>query len=155
MYKSFENIIKEHGDAVYRYALACTKDTHLSEDIFQDTFLLLLEKKPKFTHKNQLRVWLIRTARYIIIKHRRKAESTRTQPLDTVTVQHTDTSTLELYELMDMLSDTLKEAALLYYIEDMSVKDISKALEISVSAVKVRLKRAREALKNILEEDKV
>ena len=42
---------------------------------------------------------------------------------------------------------------MLFYIEDMSIKDISEILKISTSAVKTRLSRARDMLKKIYEEE--
>ncbi len=153
MNQNFEKILNEHGPSVYRLALSRLKNPDKATDIYQETFLLLLEKKPNFKHKNQLRVWLIRTTQNLILREWRLCENTRTSPLDDITISTTDSSTAELYNLMEQLTEKLKVPALLYYIEDMSVNDISKSLGISISAVKTRLARARKALKDILEEE--
>lgn len=153
MHEGFEKILDEFGPSVYRMAMARTGDPEKSADIYQDTFLLLLEKQPSFRHKNQLRVWLMRTAHYFILKEYCKPENTHTQPLDGITVVHTDELAFELYDLLSTLPESLRDAAVLFYIEDMSIKDISKILGLSVSAVKSRLMRARGALKTVLKEE--
>jgi RNA polymerase sigma-70 factor (ECF subfamily) len=53
--------------------------------------------------------------------------------------------------LVNELDDEFRTAVLLFYYEDMSLKEISKALNISVGTVKSRLSRARQKLKAAIE----
>jgi len=53
---------------------------------------------------------------------------------------------IELFDIIDELDDQLRTIVTLFYIEDMSVKDISNVLEISEGTVKSRLFRARKQL---------
>jgi RNA polymerase sigma-70 factor (ECF subfamily) len=70
---------------------------------------------------------------------------------DLVSESYSDESR-ELLEAVMHLSEKEKTAILLYYFEDLSVEEISKALSITKSAVKMRLKRGREELKTMLSE---
>ena len=150
MSDSFEKIMDEFGPSIYRLALSRTGDREKSADIYQDTFLLLLEKEPVFRHKNQLRIWLMRTAVNLI---KRVHSEKSTLPLDDITLTHTDTLEFELYDTVSSLPETLRDAAMMFYIEDMSIKDISKVLGVSVPAVKSRLSRARKILRISFKED--
>jgi len=51
------------------------------------------------------------------------------------------------------LPETLRDVTVLFYIEDMSTKDIARTLSLSVSTVKVRLNRARNLLEKIYKEE--
>ena len=58
-----------------------------------------------------------------------------------------------MLEDINRLNEKYKSVFQLFYLEDLKVAQISKILNISESAVKTRLKRAREILKQILLED--
>lgn len=153
--KMFSEIMKEFGPAVYHLALSFTGDIELANDIYQQTFLLLLEKKPTFTCRVQLKVWLLRCARKISASELRRAENRRTVPLDGIIEQPAviDACSSEFYDFLCVLSPKYRQVTVLFYIEDMSVKDIASVLSISVSAVKTRLARARSELKKIYKEE--
>ena len=65
----------------------------------------------------------------------------------------TDKTAFELLDLLEGLSEALREVTVLFYVEDMSVDDIARVLGISRSAVKTRLFRAREALEKMYKEE--
>ena len=116
--------------------------------------MLLLEKKPKFTHRAQLNVWLMRCARKTAAAERRRADNSRTVSLNDAGEQgEYDAGCAELYDYLSVLKEKYREVTVLFYIEDMSIKDISEILKISTSAVKTRLSRARDMLKKIYEEE--
>lgn len=152
--EAFEKIVLEFGPSVYRAALSKTGDVHTAQDVFQQVFLLLCEKRPTFACREQLKVWLIRSSYKLAAAERRKFDNTKTVPLETaVPLQSHDSLTFEFYELVLSLPETLRDVTVLFYIEDMSIKDISKTLSLSVSAVKARLTRARAHLEKIYKEE--
>ena len=59
----------------------------------------------------------------------------------------------ELVELIENLAPKYKDILLLFYFAECSLQEISEALHIPVNTVKTRLKRAREQLKGLLEEE--
>lgn len=146
-------IVDEFGPSVYRLALSRTGNPDLSADVYQQTFLLLLEKKPKFSHKIQLKVWLLRSARKLLTTELRKTDNNHI-PLENApekTVQ--PSSEIEFLDLVSTLDEPYREVTVLFYIEDMQIKDIAKTLDISVSLVKTRLHRARAQLEKYYKED--
>ena len=113
--------------------------------------LLLLEKRPRFSYREQLLTWLLRTARKVASYEHRKNNSTTLNDIAPPPV--TDKTAFELLDLLEGLSEALREVTVLFYVEDMSVDDIARVLGISRSAVKTRLFRAREALEKMYKEE--
>lgn len=152
--RAFDKIVAELGPCVYRTALAKTGDTELAQDIYQQTFLLLYEKQPSFNYREQLQVWLIRTACKLASGMRRKYDSSKTVSLDSIEPPSTgDDLSFEFLDMLSRLPDILRDVTVLYYIEDMPVADVARALSLSQSAVKVRLHRARAILEKIYKEE--
>lgn len=140
-------LVGEFSPLIYRFALTKTGNTDLAQDIAQQTFLILFEKKPRFDSQDAMRVWLVRTAQNLISNERKQHRNTKTVLTEDITqIAWQDESLFELKELLNTLPDILRECTVLYYIEDMQTSDIAKALGISHSNVKIRLKRARDIL---------
>ena len=150
----FNKIFEGFGQPIYRLCVARTGDAELSHDIVQQVFLILYKKKPIFSDEAALRVWLIRCALKLIANERKRAENKRTEPLEGEGIQSKcDSLEFELYDLCESLPKTLRDVTVLYYIEDMSVEETSRALSLSKSAVKSRLLRARKLLSKIYKEE--
>lgn len=154
MVHELENILKTYGPTVYRIALSRTGNPDTAQDIYQSTFLLLLEKKPRFKNTAQLRTYLIRTAIKLSASHRRRFDNSKTVPLDDSVGGTTQNDlTFELADLLMSLPESLREVTLLFYIEDMSIKDIAHTLGLTPASVKMRLSRARTELSKIYKEE--
>ncbi len=151
----FENtVLNECGRSVYRFALSLTQNEEDAHDVTQQAFLLLFEKKPHFSCVDQMRVWLIRVAKNTIYNMKKRFDNSRTVPLESAgEISVTDPLSFELCELLSTLSEDYREVIELYYVEDMTVPEISKALRLSQGTVKSRLSRARAKLKKIYEEE--
>ena len=64
-----------------------------------------------------------------------------------------DKAEFEFFDLLSTLPETLRDVTVLYYVEDMPINDIARALNIGRGAVKSRLLRAREQLSKIYKEE--
>ena len=150
----YDKVFCEFAPIVYRAALCKTGDADTAQDILQEVLLLLCKKKPDFKCKSQLRVWLVKCAYKLSAAANRKFDSTKTVPLDAAeNVGVTDSLEFEFYDVLARLPENLRDAAILFYIEDMSINDIAKVLSVSVSTVKLRLMRARKVLEKIYKEE--
>jgi RNA polymerase sigma-70 factor, ECF subfamily len=65
------NWLNEHGDYLYRFALARLRDPHLAEDVVQETFLAAI-KSPSFAEQSAPRTWLTGILKHKIIDVMRK-----------------------------------------------------------------------------------
>ncbi len=64
--------LNEHGDYLFRYALSRTKDTHLAEDIVQETLLAAMSSKNIFSNQSTVRTWLVGILKHKLIDHFRR-----------------------------------------------------------------------------------
>ncbi len=147
-------LITELSPMVYRFLLVRTANEDTAQELTQQVFLILFEKRPRFECRAQLKVWLIKCAHKTYANYIKRFDNSKTVPLDlTSDVAVTDESLFEFKELLKTLPQNLYDVTILYYIEDMKTEDIARALSISRSNVKTRLMRARQILKKIYEEE--
>ncbi len=147
-------LINELSPTIYRFLLSRTRDEDTAQELTQQVFLILFEKRPRFECKAQLKVWLIKCAKMTFANYIKRHENSKTVPLDLAReIAVTDKSLFEFKELLSALPANLYDVTILYYIEDMKTADIAKALSISHSNVKIRLSRARDILKKIYKEE--
>lgn len=144
--KEFEAKYDSYGVMVYRLAmvyLGCHAD---AEDVVQEAFMRLLYRAPDFRDAEHEKRWLIRVTVNLCRDQlwgfwkKRAVALEETYPV----------ADLELFGLADAvvrLPEKYKAPIHLYYYEGYSVAEIAEILGLGSSAVKMRLKRAREMLK--------
>ena len=114
-----------------------------------------LRKECVIRNEEYEKYWLIRvTINYCKNKLKSKKETYLDyETIDKNETKQTTSINSMIYEKICNLQDIYKSVIILYYYEDMSVKQISKILKISESAVKMRLKRGREELQKEVKND--
>ncbi|HPK02014.1 MAG TPA: sigma-70 family RNA polymerase sigma factor [Candidatus Sumerlaeota bacterium] len=71
--------LDEHGDLLYRYALARVRDAEVAEDLVQETFVAALRGQRNFAGRSSERTWLVGILKNKIVDHLRR--KWREQPL--------------------------------------------------------------------------
>ncbi|MBQ3929105.1 MAG: sigma-70 family RNA polymerase sigma factor [Clostridia bacterium] len=152
----YHRIVEMYLDDVYRTVFCCCKNKENAEDAVQNAFLKLLkEKNTVFQDDAHIKRWLIRVAlnecknmwRSFWNKNKVSFEELNTAP------SYRDKTHSELLDVIDQLPDNYRAVIHLYYYEEYSVKEIAMILRISESNVQVRLKRARDKLKQLVKEE--
>jgi len=69
--------VDEHGDILYRYALARLRDSAAAEDMVQETFLAAMKAQERFSGRSTERTWLIGILKHKIVDYIRKASRER------------------------------------------------------------------------------
>jgi len=64
--------LEEYGDYLFSYGLLRVKDTHLAEDLVQETLLAAISAKNTFSHQSATRTWLIGILKHKLIDHFRR-----------------------------------------------------------------------------------
>ena len=144
------NIVNAYGDMLYRVAYQYTRNRSEAEDITQDVFVAMLKKLP-FKSEEHLKAWLIRVAinkSINYLKSSRKKVLSLDENID-VEAKHSETDEIE--ELQE-LPEFDRSVIYLYYYEGYSIKEIAKITGKSANSINIRLFRAREKLKTLLEE---
>lgn len=157
-----ELAVREHARLVYRVAYSVLRDHHDAEDATQETFLRVLRYQRKLAEVGDLKLWLARIAWRVAVDRRRKAAEVSLDEMDQV-VQQIRSSvagadeillSAEMSEflgtLMAALPAKLRDPLTLSTIEEMSPADIAEVLGIGEAAVRSRLFRARQILREKL-----
>lgn len=138
-----------YKNTIYSIAFSYVHNTVDADDVVQDVFMKYLNSNEQFKDNDNEKYWLIRvtinTCKSFIKKAwKQKVNLDDDQIIHTPDKQNTDIS---LFEIVYNLPQIYKEVIILYYYENLSIIDISKTLKISISAVKKRLERARNIIK--------
>ena len=161
------SLVDEYGNSVYKFCLSLTYSKEDADDLFQETFLKVLEQPNKINSSSNPQSFLFSTALFIWKAWKRKyARRNRIAPaceLDETVCSADNTEDIYLAqeekrivrELVDNLPEKFKIPIILYYTSEFSVTDIAKTLKIPVGTVKSRLFKARKLVeKGVLQYEK-
>ena len=150
---SIEVLIERYRQLIYGIALSGTGNAHDAEDVFQETFLALVRSKKTFASEEHLKAWLIRVVLNQCKKkyyHEQKYQPTKKETIDYLveqTKEEADNGSEHLHEMLYTLSEKYRKVIVLYYMEEMTTKEIANILRISESTVRKRLQRGRDMLR--------
>ena len=161
--EAFGALVQRYQKSVHALAWRKIGDFHYAEEITQDTFLQAYQKLSTLKNRNQFVGWL-----YVITNNlctdwlRRKKPAM--QPLGDASVKAIDKLTYERYvleqreteatehrheivkQLLEKLPESERTVVTLYYLGEMTTKEIGKFLGVSANTITSRLQRARERL---------
>lgn len=148
---SAETLVDMYSDMVYRLAYARSQNFHDAQDITQEVFLKYIRSGKIFNDEEHRKAWLIRVtvnagnsfARSAWNRHRADISEAETE-----TEELSEKS--EVYYAVRELPEKYRVIVHLFYYEEIPVKEIGRILGIGESAVKSRLFRAREMLRERL-----
>ena len=150
------HLIAEHQSALTRLCYLYLHDVQLAEDAVQETFLKAYRTLERFRGDANAKTWLTRIAMRTCCDMRRTFWFRRVDRR--VTLESLPDSAAEADEDDSALTLAVmnlpireREAVLLYYYQDMNVREIAKALGVTQPTVSYRLRRARERLREELE----
>lgn len=142
----FDQVYEAYGPSLYRFCLLHMKNPSDAEDVMQEVFCKRLYHAPKFRSPEHERNWLFQVARNQCRDELRRMRRTEL-PLEAAEHVSIPPAQLSLLEQASNLPEDQRTALHLYYYEGYQVEEIARLLNISVSSVKMRLKRGRDALR--------
>lgn len=149
-----EIMYDKYADLLYRLALANLQDKSDAEDVVHDVFIKFFEKSPHFQDENHEKGWFIRVTVNMCRDLQRKKKYRTHLPLDEIYhLEGEDIKLPHVFQVLEHLSERYRLVIVLHYLEGYSVNEIAQILQISVSAVKMRLSRGRELLKEKIEKE--
>lgn len=152
---AFARLVAQHQRAVCAVAFSALRDRAASEEIAQEAFLVAWKKLPSLAEPPKLPSWICGIARNLAKNERRKSARTDTSAeLDAVPdTRHGPLETLLEAEsnaiverALQSLDETYGEPLVLFYRQDLSVREVAAALDISEVNAKQRISRGRAQL---------
>ena len=150
--REFEAKYDAYGSMVYRLAMVYLGSHADAEDVVQEAFMRLLYRAPQFTDAGHEKRWLIRVTVNLCRDQLKGFWQKKAVELEDSCLAGEP----ELFGVADAvvrLPEKYKAPIHLHYYEGYSVAEIAGILELSPSAVKMRLKRGREMLKLEMEDE--
>ena len=142
-----ERIVDTYGNMLFRICLVILCNEKDAEDVVQDTFITYLTKSPTFNDSEHEKAWLITIATNRCKNMRRYNIIRKHMDINDLQLYSKDVESYGLLEHLMRLPDKHKIVLLLHYVEGYKVDEIAKILTITTSAVKKRLQRGRELLR--------
>jgi len=157
-------LVREHSRLVYRVAYAVLRSHQDAEDATQETFLRVLRYSSKLVTVENLKTWLARIAWRVAVDRSKQRGRVREisledpdKPVDVAASNAPADATVQraqignaLEKLIAALPSKLREPLILATIEEMSPREIAATLGINEAAVRSRVFRARQILKEKL-----
>jgi RNA polymerase sigma-70 factor (ECF subfamily) len=173
-----EQLVDQHADTLYRFALLRTGNTVTAEELVQETFLAALQTREKFRGDSSERTWLIGILKHKIVDHFRKLKheicsgdlseqfSEKENPFNEkgrwkeppIQWSETPENTLECKEFWEVMTNCLNKLSLpmrrvfsLREFDEVESEEICNILDISLSNLYVLMYRSRHQLRRCLE----
>ena len=154
--RAFAELVGRHQSAVAAVAYSACGDLTLSEDIAQETFWAAWRERATLLEPARLRAWLCGIARNLANNAMRRtrrsesldgqAEPSADEPEPSDEAASREEQTL-VWQALEEIPETYREPLILFHREHQSVAEVAATLELSPDAVKQRLSRGREILR--------
>ncbi len=156
--EQFLNDFESNQNIAHKVCRIYTTTEQDHQDLFQEIVIQVWKSYPKFKGEAKFSTWLYRIALNTAISlYRKSSRKPKTQEISELSYKiksedYDDTEEQqlkELYKAIHHLSD-IEKALIFLYLEDKSYDEISETLGITNGNARVKMNRAKEKLKNIL-----
>lgn len=160
--QQFAQLVNRYQTALYRHAVSMVLDHDVAADMAQDAFVRAYTHLRDCRDRTRFRAWLFQTLRNRCLDYLKEARRRNVRlddagpivdPADGPGVMvERERLRADIEQALAQLPDILQEAFVMHYVEDMSYETMAELLGASVSALKMRVSRAREQLGSALRE---
>lgn len=160
--KKYSLLVKQHKNMIYGYALYMLKDRMEADDAAQEVLIRLWHNLDSI-NLVAAKSWLMRTTHNLCIDYIRKRKPVyqiNEEFTESIEANEAESNPLimtqikmaanKVKELIKELPEHLRSVFVLYEIEGLKYKEISKTLDLPINTVKVQLLRARKQLQERL-----
>lgn len=166
-------LIDRHKNKIYSYILMLVKQQELAEDVFQDTFIKVIQnlKRGKYVDNGRFPSWVMRIAHNLVIDFYRKQKhmkvvSNDDNDYDLLNSTKYAESTVEdkmvysqilsdVSELLELLPDNQKEVVKLRHYMGLSFKEIAEETGVSINTALGRMRYALINMRTMVEEKNI
>ncbi len=169
---AFEELLSRYNHAVITFCYTFTRNRHSAEDLAQEAFMRVFRNAARYKPVAKFSTWLYKIAANLCINELKKGKIRRSLSLDDSigpdpegtriiekiasggTAPVTNAESQEAQDLIrkaiDHLPDDQRTTLVMVEYHHMQYHEIAEVLGVSVSAIKMRVKRARETLRETL-----
>jgi RNA polymerase sigma-70 factor (ECF subfamily) len=159
-----ELAVRQHAQLVYRIAYSVLRNHHDAEDATQETFVRVLRARRKLDSVDDPRKWIAKIAWRVAVERRKKAPEVPIETIEATVISRLRSQLASAEEnvlgremvglvqsLISVLPTQLRDVLTLSTVQEFSPAEIAGVLEMSEAAVRSRIFRARQMLKEKLE----
>ncbi len=165
-------LINRHESKIYSFILSKIKDTELANDVFQDTFVKVINtlRQGRYNEEGKFLPWVMRIAHNLVIDHFRRLKRMPTVSpnsdfdiFDIINDGKMDAEEKMIYDqiindvqkLIEFLPEEQKEVLKLRHYSRMSFQEIAESTNVSINTALGRMRYALINLRKIIESNKV
>jgi RNA polymerase sigma-70 factor (ECF subfamily) len=152
--QGYRYFIRRYKDMAFSIAVSVVKDEFLAEEVCQEAFMKAFEKMHAFKGQSKFSTWFYRIIVNIAFRRLDKEKKWKNEPLVAVenTIDEQSVDALEsderkyyINEALKLMSSNESLALRLFYLEELSLKEVKDVTGWSSSKVKVVIHRARKS----------
>ncbi len=171
-HNALEYLINRHERKLFSYIILIVKDKHLAEDIFQDTFIKIINtlRAGAYNEEGKFLPWAMRIAHNLIIDFFRKSKR---MPFRENSEEYDLFETLNVFEdtiedklitaqihedvkkLIEHLPEEQKEVLKMRHYEELSFKEIAQQTDVSINTALGRMRYALINLRKLIQENNI
>jgi RNA polymerase sigma-70 factor (ECF subfamily) len=169
----FEQLIHRHKNKVFAYISLYIRDQALAEDIFQDTFLKVIQsvKAGKYVDNGKFLSWVMRISHNLIIDHFRRVKQMNTISNDNYESDLFNSKSFaednvedeliksqihhDVRKMIRQLPDDQREVVILRHYAGLSFKEIAEITDVSINTALGRMRYALINMRKLMEESKI
>lgn len=150
----FEKFIKDNLDNAYRFSYTYTKNQYDAEDIVNESVIKALKSINSLKNPEYIKSWfykIISNTAINFINKKNKTISYEENLLENE-ISEDNYEQFTFNDIVNKLDIKYRAVIVMRFLEDMSIKEISKILDLNENSVKSRLYRGLKILKNDMED---
>ncbi|MCX6301988.1 MAG: sigma-70 family RNA polymerase sigma factor [Bacteroidia bacterium] len=169
----FDQLIHRHKNKVFAYISLYIRDQALAEDLFQDTFMKVIQsvKAGKYYDNGKFLSWVMRIAHNLIIDHFRRVKQMNTisnddYESDIFNSRKLADATIEddmikrqiqkdVRKMISLLPEDQREVVILRHYAGLSFKEIAEITDVSINTALGRMRYALINMRKLMEEKKI
>src|SRR5437764_6097435 len=169
---ALEVLVLRHKDKLYTFIFFLVKDKYLSEDIFQDVFIKIIDtiRGGRYTEEGKFLPWAMRIAHNLCVDHFRKVKRTpiirNSDDQDIFEVLNFTEDSAEIKmikrqsynrvrDMLDLLPEDQREVIILRHYADMSFKEIASLTNCSINTALGRMRYGLINLRKMMVEKRI
>jgi RNA polymerase sigma-70 factor (ECF subfamily) len=151
--QAFARLYELTKSSVYGFALSILRNSHSAEDVMQEVYVKVYYAAHSYIPQGKPMAWILRITRNLSLMKLREKSSA---PLDLhfdLQYENDNTDRLVLETVMNQLSEDERQIVALHAVSGLKHREIAALLDLKLSTVLSKYRRAILKLKELLEED--